>query len=117
MSRGLLPSLPGAGILLYSVSTAMLFHAAIWEPQNLRPSYWDFLQGISGGRLVITNPFLCENVIAYLRSFLFLSISCLFPHRVAAMSRDVLDVFGLESKKNLTALLIKNRTDMSKYKF
>ena len=52
VSRGLLPKLPGAGVLLYCFSTALLFHAAIWEPQNLRPSYWDFLHGISGGRFV-----------------------------------------------------------------
>lgn len=86
VSRGLLPHLPGAGVLLYCTSTALLFHAAIWEPQNLRPSYWDFLQGISGGR-----------------------ISC--------MSRDCLEVFGLESKKNLEAVLRKHKTDVTKFKF
>ncbi|KAK3928012.1 Transmembrane protein 135 [Frankliniella fusca] len=86
VGQGLLPDLPGAGVFLYCASTALLFHAAIWEPQNLRPSYWDFLQGISGGR-----------------------ISC--------MSRDVLECFGLESKKNLEALLRKNKTDITKFKF
>lgn len=86
VSRGLLPKLPGAGVLLYCFSTALLFHAAIWEPQNLRPSYWDFLHGISGGRL-------------------------------ACMNRDVLEVFGLETKKNLTAILLKNKTDVTKLKF
>lgn len=86
VARGLLPRLPGAGVLLYCTSTALLFHAAIWEPQNLRPSYWDFLQGISGGRL-----------------------SC--------MSRDVLECFGLETKKNLEAILLKNKTDVTKFKF
>ncbi|XP_012276343.1 transmembrane protein 135 [Orussus abietinus] len=38
-------------IFLYSFSTAILFHAAIIEPQNLRTSYWKFLHNISGGRI------------------------------------------------------------------
>lgn len=38
-------------IFLYCVSTALLFHVAIMEPQNLRPSYWKFLYNISGGRI------------------------------------------------------------------
>ncbi|XP_066597034.1 transmembrane protein 135-like isoform X2 [Prorops nasuta] len=37
-------------IFLYCFSTAVLFHAAIIEPQNLRPSYWKFLYNLSGGR-------------------------------------------------------------------
>ena len=37
-------------ILLYCFSTAVLFHAAIVEPQNLRTSYWKFLYSLSGGR-------------------------------------------------------------------
>ncbi|PSN30243.1 hypothetical protein C0J52_23750 [Blattella germanica] len=49
--KGYAPELPGAVILLYCFSTAILFHAAVLEPQNLRPSYWKFLQSLSGGRI------------------------------------------------------------------
>ncbi|XP_034937145.1 transmembrane protein 135-like [Chelonus insularis] len=38
-------------IFLYCFSTAVLFHAAIIEPQNLRASYWKFLLSLSGGRV------------------------------------------------------------------
>lgn len=37
-------------IFLYCFSTAVLFHTAILEPQNLRSSYWKFLYTVSGGR-------------------------------------------------------------------
>ncbi|XP_014216433.1 transmembrane protein 135-like [Copidosoma floridanum] len=36
---------------LYCFSTAVLFHAAIMEPKNLRVSYWKFLYNLSGGRV------------------------------------------------------------------
>jgi len=39
-------------LFLYSFFTAVLFHAGILEPKSLRPSYYKFLQAISGDRLV-----------------------------------------------------------------
>ncbi|KAJ9594711.1 hypothetical protein L9F63_013985 [Diploptera punctata] len=51
IQKGYVPELPGAIVLLYSFATAVLFHAAVLEPQNLRPSYWKFLHGLSGGRI------------------------------------------------------------------
>lgn len=50
IEKGYLPRVPGFTVMLYAVSTALLFHAATIEPQNLRPSYWKFLHSISGGR-------------------------------------------------------------------
>ncbi|XP_017303522.1 transmembrane protein 135-like [Diaphorina citri] len=49
-SRGYVPTVPHASVLFHCVSTAILFHAALFEPHNLRPSYWKFLQAVSGGR-------------------------------------------------------------------
>ncbi|XP_036145381.1 transmembrane protein 135 isoform X2 [Monomorium pharaonis] len=66
-------------ILLYCFSTALLFHTAILEPQNLRSSYWKFLYNMSGGR-------------------------------IAVMSRIPLNVFGLETSKNLQEVLRKTKT-------
>ncbi|KAL5239737.1 hypothetical protein ACI65C_007147 [Semiaphis heraclei] len=48
---GLFPDLPQANIFFHCFSTAILFHAAILEPHNLRPSYWKFLQSVSGGSI------------------------------------------------------------------
>ncbi|XP_066156994.1 transmembrane protein 135-like isoform X1 [Euwallacea fornicatus] len=49
--KGYLPKVPGFTEFLYCLSTGILFHAAILEPTNLRPSYWKFLHSISGGRI------------------------------------------------------------------
>ncbi|KAJ8964924.1 hypothetical protein NQ317_014457 [Molorchus minor] len=51
IAKGVFPRVPGFTEFLYSFSTAVLFHAAILEPTNLRPSYWKFLHSISGGRI------------------------------------------------------------------
>lgn len=50
IDAGYLPKIPHFTFLLYSVSTATLFHAATLEPTNLRSSYWKFLHSLSGGR-------------------------------------------------------------------
>ncbi|XP_011159518.1 transmembrane protein 135 [Solenopsis invicta] len=74
-----LPEVKWFAILLYCFSTALLFHVAILEPQNLRSSYWRFLYNMSGGR-------------------------------IAVMSRIPLNVFGLETSKNLQEVLRKTKT-------
>ncbi|XP_057655213.1 transmembrane protein 135-like [Diorhabda carinulata] len=51
IDKGVVPKVSGFTELLYCFSTAVLFHAAILEPTNLRPSYWKFLHSISGGRI------------------------------------------------------------------
>ncbi|KAI8046035.1 transmembrane protein 135 isoform X2 [Drosophila gunungcola] len=53
--RGILPRVPHFMLFLYSFFTAVLFHAGILEPKNLRPSYFKFLQAISGDRLTKFN--------------------------------------------------------------
>uniref|UniRef100_A0A182JQ13 Transmembrane protein 135 N-terminal domain-containing protein n=1 Tax=Anopheles christyi TaxID=43041 RepID=A0A182JQ13_9DIPT len=53
IEKGYLPRVPGFTVMLYAVSTALLFHAATIEPENLRPSYWKFLHSISGGRICV----------------------------------------------------------------
>lgn len=50
IEAGYLPTIPYFTFLLYSASTATLFHAAVLEPTNLRSSYWKFLHSLSGGR-------------------------------------------------------------------
>ncbi|XP_020706488.2 transmembrane protein 135-like isoform X2 [Athalia rosae] len=51
VDAGKVPEVKWFVIILYCFSTAILFHAAIIEPQNLRPSYWKFLHNLSGGRI------------------------------------------------------------------
>ena len=52
-AEGYLPTVPGFTVFLYSAATALLFHAALIEPLNLRSSYWKFLHGLSGGRVSV----------------------------------------------------------------
>nr|XP_018901993.1 PREDICTED: transmembrane protein 135-like [Bemisia tabaci] len=49
--KKMLPELPQASVFFHCLSTAILFHAALLEPHNLRPSYWRFLLGMSGERV------------------------------------------------------------------
>ncbi|XP_032670789.1 transmembrane protein 135-like isoform X2 [Odontomachus brunneus] len=53
VESGKVPEIKWFVILLYSFSTALLFHAAIIEPQNLRLSYFKFLYNMSGGRIAV----------------------------------------------------------------
>lgn len=53
IQKGYVPRIPGGTILLFCFSTSVLFHAAVLEPQNLRPSYWKFLHSLSGGRIAV----------------------------------------------------------------
>ncbi|KAK4873385.1 hypothetical protein RN001_015414 [Aquatica leii] len=80
IDRGVLPQVPGFTMFLYCLSTAILFHAALLEPANLRLSYWKFLHTISAGR-----------------------ITC--------MNRVPLDKWGLETTKQLRAVLKGTNTD------
>uniref|UniRef100_A0A1Y1MM10 Transmembrane protein 135 N-terminal domain-containing protein n=1 Tax=Photinus pyralis TaxID=7054 RepID=A0A1Y1MM10_PHOPY len=79
IERGIVPRVPGFTIFLYCVSTAILFHTALLEPVNLRPSYWKFLHSISAGR-------------------------------VATMNREPLDVWGLETSRQLVEVLRNTHT-------
>ncbi|GAB6029292.1 hypothetical protein CHUAL_005057 [Chamberlinius hualienensis] len=49
MKSGYLPQWDEGVILLYSASTALLFHAAVVEPHNLKPAYFRFLDRVTGG--------------------------------------------------------------------
>ncbi|XP_046440103.1 transmembrane protein 135-like [Daphnia pulex] len=51
MEAGYLMKVPGFASFLYSLSTSILFHAAVMEPHNLKPSYWKFLMKITGSRI------------------------------------------------------------------
>ncbi|GAB0090375.1 Transmembrane protein 135 [Sergentomyia squamirostris] len=53
IEKKILPKVPGATAFLYCTFTATLFHAAMVEPLNLRPSYWKFLYNLSGGRSAV----------------------------------------------------------------
>ncbi|ELU03626.1 hypothetical protein CAPTEDRAFT_148469 [Capitella teleta] len=50
IDKGHLPFISWGDILLYSVSTAFVFHAAVFEPHNLRPAYWRFLLRLTRNR-------------------------------------------------------------------
>lgn len=45
----------GGWCFLYAISTALLFTVGIFEPHNLKPSYYHFLSKTSGGKLYEIN--------------------------------------------------------------
>ncbi|EFN87751.1 transmembrane protein 135 [Harpegnathos saltator] len=53
VESGKVPEVKWFVILLYCLGTALLFHAALIEPQNLRSSYFKFLYNMSGGRIAV----------------------------------------------------------------
>lgn len=61
--RGWVPHVPHFTLVLYCASTAMLFHAATWEPLTLRQNYWKFLHSLSGGRYGFFCAFFFMNIL------------------------------------------------------
>jgi hypothetical protein len=49
VNQGTLLSIPGSVPVLYAASTALLLHACVLEPHNLKPSYWKFLNRLTRG--------------------------------------------------------------------
>jgi len=52
---GKVPLIPWFGAMLYALSTALVFHAAVVEPQAVRPAYCRFLERLTGGYLSQVN--------------------------------------------------------------
>ncbi|KAJ8412614.1 hypothetical protein AAFF_G00129500 [Aldrovandia affinis] len=55
IEAGRFPYFPHADTLIYAISTAICFQAAVMEVQNLRPSYWKFLLRLTKGRFALMN--------------------------------------------------------------
>nr|XP_031537296.1 transmembrane protein 135 isoform X1 [Vicugna pacos] len=55
IEAGKVPYFPHADTIIYTISTAICFQAAIMEVQNLRPSYWKFLLRLTKGRFAVMN--------------------------------------------------------------
>lgn len=55
IESNIVPYIRWADVLLFSVSTAVIFHTAVFEPQNLRPAYWRFLNNVTDGRFRLMN--------------------------------------------------------------
>ncbi|XP_053312537.1 transmembrane protein 135 [Spea bombifrons] len=55
IEAGKLPYFSHADSIIYALSTAICFHAAVLEVQNLRPSYWKFLLRLTQGRFAFMN--------------------------------------------------------------
>ncbi|XP_037798186.1 transmembrane protein 135-like [Penaeus monodon] len=48
---GYLPRIPGSVEFLYALCTGYLFHSAVWESFNMKPSYWRFLDRLTWSRM------------------------------------------------------------------
>ncbi|KAF6717195.1 Transmembrane protein 135 [Oryzias melastigma] len=55
IEAGHFPYFPHADTIIYTISTAICFQAAVMEVQNLRPSYWKFLLRLTKGRFALMN--------------------------------------------------------------
>ncbi|XP_062869890.1 transmembrane protein 135 [Trichomycterus rosablanca] len=55
IEAGHFPYFSEADTIIYAVSTAICFQAAVMEVQNLRPSYWKFLLRLTQGRFALMN--------------------------------------------------------------
>uniref|UniRef100_A0A4W4FMB1 Transmembrane protein 135 n=1 Tax=Electrophorus electricus TaxID=8005 RepID=A0A4W4FMB1_ELEEL len=55
IEAGHFPYFPEADTVIYAISTAICFQAAVMEVQNLRPSYWKFLLRLTKGRFALMN--------------------------------------------------------------
>uniref|UniRef100_UPI0037E8001D transmembrane protein 135 n=1 Tax=Semicossyphus pulcher TaxID=241346 RepID=UPI0037E8001D len=53
IEAGRFPYFPHADTVLYAISTAICFQAAVMEVQNLRPAYWKFLLRLTKGRFAL----------------------------------------------------------------
>lgn len=53
--KGWLPRYYYADAVIYAISCALLFHTAFLESHNMRPSYWRFLNNVTGGRALQLN--------------------------------------------------------------
>ncbi|XP_060067446.1 transmembrane protein 135-like [Ylistrum balloti] len=60
IEKNLLPYIACADIIIYSISTAFVFHTAVVEPHNLRPAYWNFLLRVTGNKFALMNRQLIE---------------------------------------------------------
>jgi len=58
--QNVVPPLPFFTELVYATSTAVLFQVATLEPHSLSPSYWKFLQRITGGKMGQVNRILVD---------------------------------------------------------
>ncbi|XP_076130192.1 transmembrane protein 135 [Alosa pseudoharengus] len=55
IEAGRFPYFSQADTIIYAISTAICFQAAVMEVQNLRPSYWKFLLRLTKGRFAHMN--------------------------------------------------------------
>nr|KAF6468271.1 transmembrane protein 135 [Rousettus aegyptiacus] len=55
IEAGKVPYFPHADTIIYSISTAICFQAAVMEVQTLRPSYWKFLLRLTKGKFAAIN--------------------------------------------------------------
>ncbi|XP_021352621.1 transmembrane protein 135-like isoform X2 [Mizuhopecten yessoensis] len=60
IEKNLVPYIRCADIIIYSISTAFVFHTAVVEPHNLRPAYWNFLLRVTDNKFALMNRQLME---------------------------------------------------------
>ena len=94
MSKEVLPDIPLAKEIIYATATSVLFHLAVVSPHKLKPSYFKFMNKITGNRYY-NFMHLCflirlsKNIVGLFKSALFMYIGNIF--RVSQVNRFLLD--------------------------
>ncbi|XP_076466586.1 transmembrane protein 135-like isoform X2 [Babylonia areolata] len=55
IDAGRLPYIPHAEVFIYAFTCAFVFHAAVMEPQALRPAYWKWLLRVTHNKFAVMN--------------------------------------------------------------
>ncbi|XP_027886734.1 transmembrane protein 135 [Xiphophorus couchianus] len=94
IEAGRFPYFPHADTIIYAISTAICFHAAVMEVQNLRPSYWKFLLRLTKGRFALMNRELLDVFGTEASRNFKGSVPMLDPSYATVISRTVLPPGG-----------------------
>jgi len=95
-SNGSLPTIPFFIEIIYATSTATLFHIATLEPHNLKRSYWQFLNKITGNKISEVNRVLVDYEYNSQASKLFRFRPNFKPEHTSNRLKSLLPVLGFE---------------------
>ncbi|XP_065564644.1 transmembrane protein 135-like [Artemia franciscana] len=99
IQAGKLPAIPGFIEFLYSFSTAMLFHMAVFEPHNLKPSYWKFLVNLTDLRFAQMNRQVLDLILPKASS----SVPFWPKYEADHVSQELRSMFGLNPHFSMTS--------------
>lgn len=96
IERKVFPRLPHAHVICYALSFGVVCHAALFEPHNIRPSYWRQLQDLTGNRFSLCFRKMFEGIVLDSSRLYPNFVPNLDPRYVKSMEvRKVLSMHGM----------------------